>query len=302
MKKIALFLFGIYSITRLSAQDFPSLNMKEQQIIFPAFISGMLRDTSAKLSGDTFIYRLRSQWFIDQPLPLGKKESPGRSTPFETMNELVIAYATKNAGRIVELYRPDARKKISELLTRDQKEEVLNYFAGAKNVVLLAILQIQNGYLIYTRDDIYGVHENYLTLYQGKYYATPLDNHRSATRWNIGLYLKFLPKPFFELPLFTFPDSISITDSLKIECSLPAGYHIQMFHESPGQLIPYRIEDNGPQDLAAEAGKILFYMSADGFPVVDGKYSFYLTSSNFPVAKISPSLLRKGRKYTLKKY
>lgn len=302
MKKIILFNVGIFCWIYINAQGLPKLELKQQSIIFPAFISGMMADQTAKYSGDTFVYQIPSQWFMNAPVALGLRSSPNLSTPFETVNELAKAFAEKNANQIIALYLPSERKQISELVNGKQGEELLTYYQGARNVVLLGAIQYRAGFMVYTKDDRYGVHENYITSKKGKYYITPLDDGKAATSWNLGLYLKHFPQPIYDLPTYNFPDSLSKYDSIKIECTVPAGNWVQVFYQIARQMIPYRIEDNGGNDLDTRPGKIMFFLKADMFPIQNGRNVFHITSTNFPVMYVAPTLLKLGRRYDIKIY
>ncbi len=282
------------------SQGLVNFKLTESKIIFPAFVSGMMPDSTAALSGDTFVYKVPGQWFLEQPVLLGQNSTPALSTPYETLNELVIAFAGKNSDKIISLYSPAERSQIRDVIKGTQGGELLDYYAGAKNVVLLGAIKYRNGFMLYSKDDLYGVHENYITIKNGKYYITPLNDGNAAINWNIGLYLKHQPKPLNELPTFSFPDSLSTGDSIKIESAVPEKYWIHAFYSTPREMIPYRIEDNGPQDLNPELGKIKFYIQGAYFPGGKGEKLFYLASTNFPVMYVAPTLLKFGRAYKLK--
>ena len=284
-----------------NAQSLPPFKLKNTMIRVPAFMPGIMDDPSAVLQNDTLIYNFNSQIF-----PKGFPVKPGKAykkpvTPWQTIAELTDAYFKKDKTRIIALYTPGSQQKITEILSGDQSAAFLDYVskAAGANLKIMGGMDYQNGFLAFTKDDVFGLHENFMTIENKQVNLSALDD-KSATGWNIGLYFKYEPGPMIELRNLSFPATLGLDDSATVRVTLQEkGRWIAVFMNTPEGPVPLLVQDNGMNDNDPAPFSISFQLHGRLFSKT-GEYSFYAASFNFPVQRISKNFIRGDAPYRIK--
>lgn len=283
------------------SQELPDFNLKKSSIVLPIYMIGTMNDKAGTLNGDTLTYQLKGQWFLDNPIKLGVNSSPQLKNPYHTVNELVMAYMSKDAKKIVSLYNASSNAAITDLVNGSSAPAFLEYLGKAQQVELLGAIEYKNGFMIYTKDATYGTHENFVVKEKGKYLLSAIDD-KEPTSWNIGNYLRCNPKPLEPLNRIALPDSMNMNDSFLIETKTKPHYFVELYTSTLKQNIPIRVMDNGPLDIDPELGSVKFYLKGKSFTNGKGVYTFYIASFNYQIMQVASSLLDNRWKYTLKLY
>ncbi len=282
-------------------QALPPVSLKNTTLRVPAFLPGIMNDPSASLQNDTLIYNINAQVF-----PKGLPVKPGKAyknavTPWETLAEMIDAYNKKDKKRIIALYTSGSQQKISDILNGDQSVAFLDYVnkATGSNLRIMGGMDYQNGFMAYSKDDVYGLHENFMTIENKMVKLTSL-NDQSVTSWNIGLYFKFEPGPMIPLKNLSIPDSLGVSDSIKLRVTLPdKGRWIAIFKNEPDGPVPLLVQDNGIHDSDPVMGLVSFQFKGSIF-TAPGEFEFYAASFNFPVQRVSKNFFTGHAPYRIK--
>jgi len=280
----------------------PSFTIEKIKLKFPAFLPGIMDDsTVATYLNDTISYNLNGYLFKDKGylVPVANYDENIKSTtPWETITEMTNAFLKKDTKTISNLYATTSKEKIDNLLNGSQKDAFLDYVSKAKNVTILGGIEYQKGFMVFTKDDTYGVHQNYLIKVGNQYKLEALDD-KAATAWNIALFYKFNPKPMVTDIHVSLPDSIKLDDTVKVTCTVPKDYWVSVYLNQPYGPTAMLIQDNGQNDLDPTPGKVSFMLKGISF-VDTGMKNVYLASFNFPVQRVSPSTLVKSALHHIK--
>lgn len=296
----------VCSINLIIAQSkLPAFTKGKVQLRIPTFMPGIMADsTVATYTNDTMNYTLNGYLFKDGGfrVPVNTKPvSIKSSTPWETITEMANAYLQKDTKSITSLYGPSSKNKIENILYGKQKNEFLDYLSKCENVTILGGFDYHNGFMVITKDNAYGIHENYLVKESNQYKLEALDD-KAVTSWNVSLYYKFNPKPMITNLNASFPDSIKLFDSTRISCVVPEpGRWISVYLNQLYGPTLMLIQDNGQNDMDATPGKITFSFKAISL-MTKGMKDVYMASFNFPVQKVSPSIVVNAAKHILKVY
>ena len=289
MRKAVLYIILFSLLKTVNAQTSKSMfTLKDFEINIPTFLPGIMEDANAIVKNDTIRYHLQGQFFMNAPLTIDKLPLP---YPWKVINEMVDAYKQENKAKIEALYDANSKQKIAELLNGSHSKEMMNYVqnAAVSNLRILAGVGYKNGLMVYTKDDTYGLHENYIVVENGKYKLAALEDS-SALLWNVGLYFKFEPKALFAVDIKT-PDSLNINHIIQLTLKMEdADMWVAVYNEEPGQPVQLLVQDNGINDLDPDPLKIKFNLSGRQF-INKGEKTFYIGSSNYPIQKISTQIL-----------
>lgn len=283
---INIILFALSTIAR-SQSNKSMFTLKNMQIAVPAFLPGIMDDPSIYVSNDTLHYNLQGQYFMNAPLTIDNLPLP---YPWRVINEMVDAYKEENRTKIEALYDTRSKQKIAELLTGNHAKEMMNYVqnAAVSNLRILAGIGYKNGLMVYTKDDTYGLHENFIVIENGKYKLSALEDS-SALLWNIGLYFKFEPKNLSAIDI-NIPDSLNINHIKQITVHLEEPNHwIAVYSGEPGEPVQLLVQDNGINDLDPDPLKVKFNLAGRMF-LNKGEKTFYIGTSNYPIQTISAQL------------
>ncbi len=282
-----------------SPQNIPTFNPQPFKLYIPAFLPGIMEDASAELRNDTMIYSLEGQVFkggykiaaTSAPLPL--------INPWQTLYAMTDAYAKRNKQKIIDLYSPDSKAKIQNVVNGPNAAKFFEVVSkAAPKLELLAGVNYQNGFAVYTQDDEYGLHENYMKKVGDAYRLSALSD-KSPTGWNLALYFKFDPKPLLPVSNVSMPDSIKYDDSTTIRLTVPvAGRWVGVSLGQPGLLI-MMAQDNGMNDFDPSPGRVAIHVKGNMF-FNPGTYEFYIYSLNFPVQRVSMNFIKPELKYSIK--
>jgi hypothetical protein len=283
-----------------SQQVLPPFKPEAFELKMPVFMPGLMNDPSATRVGDTLICKYQGQLFTDKQALLGSLGSKNRNTPWEVVDEMTEAYMKKDATKINSLYNEASKSQIENMTIGANANQYLEYVGKAKNVRLLGGIEYGSGFMVFSSDDTYGMHENYLVKEKGKYRIAALDD-KSTVSWNMGVYLKCKPQPMRAITGLTFPDSAKMSDSLLVEANVKENYWVECYFGDPGNLIPIRIMDNGPGDLDPQLGKVRLYIKASLFGIA-GTYDLYIASFNYQILQVAKSLMTVEAKYHVKFY
>jgi len=316
MKKQLLFLFFLLTaVTALNAQHTkspqkkytttigPSFKSKKIVLLVPSFLPGIMKDSSASLRNDTLVYDLNGQLFDNGYKLFPGKGSVSLSTPWQTLMEMTDAYSKKDTNRIIALYAADSKEKIKAILSGNQAGDFLDYVSKAShaNLTLLGGIHYKNGFMAYTKDDVYGLHENFIIKENNKYKLAALDD-KSPTGWNIAIYFKDDPKPMVPLKNISLPDSLQIDDSATVKITLPeAGRWVAIYLGNPGESVSLNVQDNGMNDYDPMEKQVALHLKG-GIFIAPGTYTFYISSFNYLVRKISKDFFSDDAKHTITIY
>ena len=216
---------------------------------------------------------------------------------------MISAYSNKNVAAIIDLYDARSKAKIRGVLSGSQGKEFLEYVSQAvnANLKILGGFEYQDGFMAYTKDDINGLHENFMVKENNKYKLASLDD-KLPTGWNIALFLKFDPKPVIPLKNIQLPDSLQIDDSVNIKVSLPEAHRwVAVYADTVGEPIRLIVQDNGADDHDPMDKQISFYLEARRF-IGPGTYTFYISSFNYPVQRVSKNFFLPEAKHLIRIY
>ncbi len=297
-KFLAVAFFVLLTVSSV-AQDMPPFNPQPFKLYVPAFLPGIMEDASATLRNDTLVYDL-----VGQVFPGGYKiiRSGGYAsllTPWHTIYAMTDAYAKRNKQGIINLYAAASKSKIQQIVNGPLAPKFFEVVSkAAPKLKLLAGINYQQGFAIYTEDDEYGLHENYL-IKEGTTYKLSALNDQSPTGWNIASYFKFKPAPLLPVRNISKPDSINIEDSAIISFTVPENGRWAGI--SLGELGPLLqlTQDNGLNDFDPSPGKVTVHLKGSMF-FNPGTYEFYIYSLNFPVQRVSMNFIKPEGKQIIK--
>ena len=282
-------------------QPLPGFSLENKTIYVPAFLPGIMKDPTAILRNDTLIYTLKSQLFPNGLQVKSGKVFKSPANPWQALYEMTDAFSKMDKKRIIALYNSASKEKISSLLSGDKGMAFLDFVNKATHsgLWILGGLQYQNGFLAFTKDSLFGLHENYIVPENNQYKLATLDDN-SPTGWNIGLYLKYNPRPMMTVQHLSMPDSLSINDSIAVRISLAEhGRWISIYLPVPGTAVSMLVQDNGVNDNDPTPGVISFELKGRIF-ISPGSYSFYISSFNFPVQRVSSNFISEVAGYSIR--
>lgn len=285
-----------------SQKALPAFAFKKITFRIPAFMPGVA-DDSAFLRNDTLIYDTEGQLFAKGYNVSINKTYPALSSPWQTIFTMAYAYAHRDRNGIISLYDNSTRPRVSNFLAKPASQQFLNEVSRAAkaNLVVLAGFKYDNGYMVYSRDDVMGIHQNFIVK-EGNKYKLAAMNDSFPMRWNIGIYLKFMPGPMGAVTGISLPDSLAYDDSVRVSVTVPqAGRWLAVFTDKVGDGVPLLVQDNGLNDLDATAGKVSFFFYGGTF-INRGKYVFYITSFNYPVMRVSKDFFIPQSRHTISIY
>ena len=283
------------------SSDIPVYKPEKKTIRIPLFLPGVLKDSTAIELNDTLIYEVKGQFF-DPTLPV----RPGRrftapASPWQTIFEMADAYAKKDANRIRILYNTASRAKIDAVLNGTQSSAFLDYVSKAtrSDLRLIGGMDYRQGILAFSSDSAFGPHLNYLVKEGGVYKLSALDD-ATGTSWNLGLYFKFRPGPIIRISNLTIPDSLIISDSIRLDLrvSNPESW-IAVTPDQIGGMVPCLVQDNGMNDRDPRKGYVSFLLRGSHF-IVPGDYRFNINNFNHPVQKIHKVFLDETTGYRIR--
>ncbi len=283
----------------------PAFTIEKVKLKFPAFLPGIMADSSlATYINDSLVYTLNGYMFKDKGylVPVSTvKVNIKSSSPWETITEMTNAYLNKDAKTISNLYSVNSKPKIDNILNGSQRDAFMDYVSKAKNVTIIGGFEYQKGFMVFTKDDTYGVHENFLIKNANQYKLDALDD-KKATAWNVGLYLKFNPQQMVTNLHASLPDSMKLFDSVQVTCTVPeAGRWVSVYSNQVYGPTLMLIQDNGQNDMDPTPGKVSFLFKGISL-MTTGIKEIYIASFNFPVQRVSPSTVVKSAKHQIKIY
>ena len=301
MKNKGVWLCLLLLSSIVHAQDLPIYNPQLFKLSIPAFLPGIMSDSAGLLHDDTLSYLLKGQIF-NTPFSIGRsKKKLKELSPWETMMELAEAYLKKDKKKLIDLYDVSSGEKIRQLLSDSDSNKFLQYASEASrsNLKIIAGIDYQGGVMVYSKDDKFGLHANYMQKVDGVYKLVALDD-LTSTGWNLGLYFKNNPGPMFPVKTVLLPDSIGIESSMTIVIILPeASRWVAIYFGKAGDPIKALVQDNGPNDLDRQKKVVRFRVPASIFPT-PGTYDFYISSFNYPVQRISANFFHADAKHVIK--
>ncbi|MCW3107852.1 MAG: hypothetical protein JWQ09_2358 [Segetibacter sp.] len=260
-------------------------------------------DDSAFMNNDTLIYDTEGQIFSKGYKVSIDRTYPALSSPWQTIFTMAYMYARRDKNGIVNLYDNTTKDRVNYFLSTAGAKPFLDEVSRAAkaNLVILAGFKYDNGYMIYSKDDEMGIHENFIVK-QGNKYKLAAINDSVPLRWNVGMYFKFMPAPMFTVGDISLPDSLAYEDSVKVSVAMPQpGRWLAVFTDKAGDAVPLLVQDNGINDLDAGAGKVTFFFHGGTF-INRGRYTFYITSFNYPVLKVSKNFFIPQARHTISIY
>ena len=280
-------------------QKMPLFDPQKASIAIPAYLPGIMDDSSAILRNDTLFYSMRGQSFKPGiPLRPGRRY-PSPKNPWEVMYELATAYGTGDGKAIQSLYDAKSRPKIESLLQSADAEVFLKTVrkATTSDLRLMAGFIYQDGFLAVSRDSTYGPHLNYILREGDRSRLSSLED-ASPSSWNLGMFYKYMPGPRLDLDSLKLPDSLRFRDTLHIRVDLrEKGRWVAVCPPTPHTQILFQAQDNGLNDRDPTVGKVWISLNTGRF-MSPGDYRFHVVSLTHPVDRVSETFL-KGRGYRL---
>lgn len=291
--------FFVLLMSSSKAQDIPPFNPQPFKLYVPAFLPGIMEDGSATLRNDTLVYDLVGQVFSGGYKIVRGGVYGSLLTPWHTLYAMTDAYAKRNKQAIINLYATASKNKIRQVVNGPQAPKFFEVVSrAAPKLRLLAGINYQQGFAVYTEDDEYGLHENYL-IREGTAYRLSALKDGSPTGWNIASYFRFKPAPLLPVQNVSLPDSINVEDSATVSFTVPepgrwAGLSL-------GELGPLLLlaQDNGLNDFDPAAGRVTVHLKGSMF-FTTGSYEFYIYSLNFPVQRVSLNFIKSEGKHVIK--
>lgn len=283
----------------------PEFKTESIELKFTKFLNGCMSD-SINTVGNNLVYNLKGQIFGQNGVLLpalsdGFSGNTNRSTPWETLSELVAAYQQKDVGKIKDLYTKESQQKVSQVFEGENAPKALEALSMCGKVKVMMGFEYKNGYYAIVETEKYGVNSNFLVLEKGKYKLSMLAD-KSPISWNIALYWKFKPEPF-KKPTVTFvPDSISLSvpKEMVFNISTPKNWVI-VFTDKLGSPVTVYAQDGGINDAENLAQQVKFAFDARSF-VVKGDYTLYVLESNYPIQVVHEEMKDKASAIKIKVY
>ena len=300
--KILLVVFGLAAVS-VEAQDAPEFKLQPISISIPHYLPGVMADSLAINTADSLYYTVKGQIFTPPVKTVAIKKKIKTNSPFNVFSELLAAYRKKDKKKIADLYNNSSKSTITDLLEGNEASAFLEYAGEVvrNNPRIVGCIEYKEGVLIYSRDDKYGLHENYIVNESGSYKLSSL-NDSSARGWNIGLYFKYKPGMMIPVKNVLLPDSIHMENSMTVVIILPEPLRwVAIYFGNPGEPIKALVQDNGSNDLDKQKRVVRFRVPATIFPTT-GTYNFYIASFNYPVQKISADFMVPEAMHVIKVY
>jgi hypothetical protein len=283
----------------------PEFKTESIELKFTKFLNGCMSD-SINTVGNNLVYNLKGQIFGQNGVLLpalsdGFSGNTNRSTPWETLSELVAAYQQKDVGKIKDLYTKESQQKVSQVFEGENAPKALEALSMCGKVKVMMGFEYKNGYYAIVETEKYGVNSNFLVLEKGKYKLSMLAD-KSPISWNIALYWKFKPEPF-KKPTVTFvPDSISLSvpKEMVFNISTPKNWVI-VFTDKLGSPVTVYAQDGGINDAENLAQQVKFVFDARSF-VIKGDYTLYVLESNYPIQVVHEEMKDKASAIKIKVY
>lgn len=303
MKNSFVFFLLLILASRLPAQNIvPPFAPRGIQLAIPSFLPGLARDPVATVQNDTLFYSLNGMLFKSGYRIGAGSQSLELSTPFETLLEMVDAYAKRDKARIINLYSASSAEQIKSLVNGPEGPEFLSYIHSVAigTLDLLGAIEYNDGYLTFVKDHEEKVHVNYMVK-EGTGYKLAVFNDNKPTSWNLNVFFNTSPLPMTPLRTVLRKDSLSTTDSVMVQVTVPSNTAYVALYTRSGEAARLIVEDNGKGDLNLTKNRVSFYVPGYLFPKV-GDYTFYLAAFNYPVTYISPNFLVKAAEHNIKVY
>ncbi len=298
--------FGLFlsSIVNSYSQKEKDVEFKTQKTLLavPAFLPGIMSD-STFLKNDTLYYNLQGQVFSKPFQVIAGQRFSKSSSPWKAMFNMATAYAKKDKEAIIALYNSGSQKKVRDFLSKKNAEGVLSSLSNATkaDLKLLAWFKYKEGILVFSKDNLMGVHENYLIRENNEYKLSALTDS-SAMAWNIGLYFRFDPRPMIAVTNVSLPDSLKLNDSVRVEIPLnESGRWVTIFKNEPQKAITALIHDNDVNDKNPQSKKISYYLKGKRF-LKPGNYTLYISSFNYPVQRVSQNFFNQASRHIITIY
>lgn len=312
MKKLLLSCLFLNIMLILSAQINPNRQQLTApefrpgtfQLWIPSFLPGIMEDSTTAFSfHDTLIYNLNGQIFPGGYSIPKNIRGQKLSTPWETIIEMTDAYRKKDRQRILNLYNYSSAEKVRDFLNDTDATGFLDYVSKAANAHLkiLGGIDYDNGFVVFVKDSLHGVHINYLVKEGEQYKLSSLEDNKAAL-WNIMNYFNYEPKPPVPVKGIIFPDSIDINGGVDIRFHVPeAGNWAAVYLPIAGESVRLLVQDNGAHDLDPSKGTIEFTLPGVVF-INPGTYNFYIASFNYPAQRVTKNYFLSDAKYKIKVY
>lgn len=299
MKQLLLYALLFINCSLCAQKGRTFFILKAVNIDIPAFLPGIMDDTSTPVTDDTLHYQLKGQSFVGAPLYVDSLPLP---YPWNLINEMVAAYKKKDKKMIAAMYNAASQQMITNVLNGELSSEMMDFVnvSSAANLRILAGIGYKDGFMIYTKDDVNGLHENFVVIENGKYKFSALEDS-SAALWNTALYFKFEPDSIRPVDIL-FADSLHINHSKMIDLTLPEGTSwLALYEGENGEPVNLLVEDNGMNDYNPDPGKISFDLAGKVF-VNTGSHTYYVAALNYPVQSINIKLLLPQLKHEIVVY
>lgn len=283
----------------------PSYEFKPVEIKFAAGFTGLMNDPTHK-NGNELVYKYNGQIFdkTDGQIPTkedGFEGNTKRSTPWETLSELLLAYREKNFDKILSLYTVTTQDQLITLLAGEKKDKFLNHVSKISKAKILAGFEYKEGVLVIYESKELGISSCYMIKKKKKYVLSSF-NDDGPEAWNLSLYFKFKPEPVVAPLMQTSLDSMGSTETKRIDFKLsrPNNF-VTICGEKVGQSVLYNIKDNSEYDLNPEPGivGIDFNKSKSAMPK---QYMLYMAETNYPLTMVSETILKGAKSFTFKVY
>lgn len=306
--EVQLFLLATLSTPFLSLSQsiFPPFNKEQLEIRLSKSMPGIMDDED-NTKGDSLVYILKGQLFENkegeiQKTTEGFNGQSNRSTPWETLTELLSAYESRDINKIIDLYDNSSQAQVEAIFKGQNAEQVLDQVSNAGDVYVLAGFEYKKkGYYAISETKNLGIVANYFVKVKGKYKLSALQDENPLS-WNIALYFKFKPEPLVPPELISYPDSVNVNDDIKLEFQLKdEGRWIILFRETVGEAAVRLVEDNGTGDEDLSLGRVSISIQTKVYFNI-GEYELLSQESNYPIQRVTTDIIPNALKIPIKVY
>ncbi len=287
------------------AQDvYPPFNVAPLTVQVPRAVPGYQADPGNE-QGDSAVYDLNGQLFPDdgsgglQTLAEGFSGVSPRTTPWETLTELLAAYQSQDEVKLRSLYDTDAETNafFDEFwATESLKSAFLAQAATVTGLDVRLGFEDAGGFFVFSRGepaDTWGMVSFFLVLDAGDYKLRAHSGSNQAMQGNISQFLEFDPG---QITAATIPFPVtSLERGQEVELELhvgTAGSWGTLFVPVLDSQVLASTEDGSAEDTHPVAGRINLLLRANDLDL--GPHTILAVESDYVLTFVTQSLIDAG--------
>jgi len=285
---------------------FPQFNNQNLKIEIPSNLP-LIKKDPGKTINDKIVYYLKGQIFkgekegILQTVSEGFSGKSDKSTPWETLTEMLASYHAKNLDKMITLYGAAEQKTLRKMPISESKK-LMEKHGQIKKIKINLGYQYKKGFLVSWIDPtrkIPGL--SFFKKIKGKYLLSSVDvGENDKLFWNVGLYLTHAPKPLLRPKLKKGFKTISENQKKKLSLKLKnKGYWLTIFTSKVDSQVLFTVQDNDVasnknfRDLNKKSGLVELEFNREMFSQKKD-YQLYAIESNYPIWKVNKTMIDKA--------